>query len=93
MKEQIKSASTNLMSSMLGSLLYEFVGKTLAVGAGTTAAFGALPATLAVLGGFLGLEGLKLWKDAKDDEQRMGIIDTLLDNDRTFDECLKELDL
>jgi len=55
--EQIKSASTNIIFSMLGSLLYALTASKLGAAAGATTAIGALPAALAVLGEFLGLEG------------------------------------
>ena len=42
---------------MLGSLLYALTASKLGAAAGATTAIGALPAALAVLGEFLGLEG------------------------------------
>jgi len=74
----LKILSTNFASSQLGSLIYGILDTKLGITAALMATGVSIPALIAFIGTLLGLEGWKVWKEAKNDDEKLKILKTVL---------------
>jgi len=77
-KKPLQTIPRNFVQSMLGSLIYAILDTKLGFTSALIATGVSIPALIASIGVFLGLEGWKVWKEAKNDDEKLKILKEVL---------------